>query len=1033
MKTIFFSQAKTLASALLSLVFAVGVSAAPTVISTDTTISGNNNNGFVVETGDVEVTLNNVSIAAQSMPAIEVKSGANLRLFLAGNRNSLRVDVGYAGIAVNAGATLTIEGYSDLIVIGGKVEASGKTEMAGIGGTINGSGTLIINDDVKFAGTIDNSIAVQAGENNDYHIVAEIFPKLGSDINLSDYEFVFLGLGGQEVFSYNLQNAAHNDGKFYLFVPEEAWYLYAGNAFLRRNEETLYTNLDHVQLRGGSNVLRFGGSADIHFSLADNNPDGLGITAALIDNSNRFPTPDTTNIESGSTHVAGKNIRFEITGVVDNDKVYQYRWECTRGGNSYTDTTYTNVPYTTIAFDNSLNMKCAIDSCYLITFKSKEGTNVSLSGSLRNMGDRLDHEGVLYGTLNDELTIKINENDLEPDTYYEHSVTVNGEVKQLGVVPIEYKQIITGPIDVEYSVIRMKQIRFESEFSVDSVTFSVQGKYEGNTYNSLRYDSVDNQVNPNDWVTPGGNLILTAEPNITFSDNRIYRYRTKKNGNTDSLGFNEVKIKNVPFDKEAQIEAVGPYYPVTFSLLDAPAGTTIKATYGEFTEEITADTAWQDVQKIDTILYKTDFLTLMTILPPDDGIHTYEWSVEGEGKLPNILASKDTLLLPDFAFDRKLDIKCEFKSSEYKIQYAVENVPGVRLVVTYNSEFVINGTIVSPDGKLSIIVAGDSAHLYRYAWEGVDGDGKVVLVDTLHIDTLRRSLNIKCVPQRIQSSNVLESLIVDNGDEKIGVLDGDDIIGVTVGDKISKVIIEATPFEGANVQINGVGEHTLAYGENTITVTVVWEIQEVKKDYVITIFREYPNRCGNSVFWERKGDTLIISGSGSMYTYAIQEFPWYNHSNTFKVIVLEEGVNFLGEGAFFDFDALTQVINRNIEPQEIDLGVFHPTLQGKLLYVPAGTEQTYMNALVWKNFNIVGVDLTGITSPDASSAAQVYADGQTLHINSPEAEQITVYSLTGNLLHRFEKPAGVSNYRIAASAVVIVRGSSGWVKKVVVR
>ncbi|MDR0732738.1 MAG: carbohydrate-binding domain-containing protein [Dysgonamonadaceae bacterium] len=74
---------------------------------------------------------------------------------------------------------------------------------------------------------------------------------------------------------------------------------------------------------------------------------------------------------------------------------------------------------------------------------------------------------------------------------------------------------------------------------------------------------------------------------------------------------------------------------------------------------------------------------------------------------------------------------------------------------------------------------------------------------------------------------------------------------------------------------------------------------------------------------------------------------------------------------------------------------------------------------------------TGIASPDASPA-RVYSHAQTLYIDTPEAEQISVYSLTGNLLNRFDKPAGVSSYQAIAPAV-IVKGSSGWVRKVLMK
>jgi hypothetical protein len=57
-----------------------------------------------------------------------------------------------------------------------------------------------------------------------------------------------------------------------------------------------------------------------------------------------------------------------------------------------------------------------------------------------------------------------------------------------------------------------------------------------------------------------------------------------------------------------------------------------------------------------------------------------------------------------------------------------------------------------------------------------------------------------------------------------------------------------------------------------------------------------------------------------------------------------------------------------------------------------------------------------------------------LHIDSPVSEQIAVYSVTGKLLRRLEKPAGKATFSLASPStegVLILRGSSGWAQKVI--
>ncbi|MDR0733153.1 MAG: hypothetical protein LBF08_03710, partial [Dysgonamonadaceae bacterium] len=77
---------------------------------------------------------------------------------------------------------------------------------------------------------------------------------------------------------------------------------------------------------------------------------------------------------------------------------------------------------------------------------------------------------------------------------------------------------------------------------------------------------------------------------------------------------------------------------------------------------------------------------------------------------------------------------------------------------------------------------------------------------------------------------------------------------------------------------------------------------------------------------------------------------------------------------------------------------------------------------------------TGIASI-SSQDVRVSLDGQNLSIASPVAERVTVYSVAGALLHRLEKPAGEASFAVASTAsaqVLIVRGSSGWARKIIV-
>jgi len=81
----------------------------------------------------------------------------------------------------------------------------------------------------------------------------------------------------------------------------------------------------------------------------------------------------------------------------------------------------------------------------------------------------------------------------------------------------------------------------------------------------------------------------------------------------------------------------------------------------------------------------------------------------------------------------------------------------------------------------------------------------------------------------------------------------------------------------------------------------------------------------------------------------------------------------------------------------------------------------------------ITVDNTITSIPELIAGTNVYLNNGRLYIQSPVAETVQVYSVGGVLLQNFQKPAGAVNYPVnqPKGAVLIVKGSSGWVKKVV--
>jgi hypothetical protein len=98
------------------------------------------------------------------------------------------------------------------------------------------------------------------------------------------------------------------------------------------------------------------------------------------------------------------------------------------------------------------------------------------------------------------------------------------------------------------------------------------------------------------------------------------------------------------------------------------------------------------------------------------------------------------------------------------------------------------------------------------------------------------------------------------------------------------------------------------------------------------------------------------------------------------------------------------------------------------LYVPLGSKAAYEAADVWKDFHTI----TAVSNAVVEAADVHYANG-ILTVNSPAAERIDVYSAAGALLYQVQKASGEAtfNFNRLPQGVLIVRGGSGWTRKIV--
>jgi len=133
--------------------------------------------------------------------------------------------------------------------------------------------------------------------------------------------------------------------------------------------------------------------------------------------------------------------------------------------------------------------------------------------------------------------------------------------------------------------------------------------------------------------------------------------------------------------------------------------------------------------------------------------------------------------------------------------------------------------------------------------------------------------------------------------------------------------------------------------------------------------------------WKLENNTLTISGEGEMPNFLSYDFtPWWNF-NGFGAVIIENGVTSIGDNAFFaclmlktvtlgsnitkmgkaPFDhciGITSITNLNPVPYYINPLTFRELDAGTVtLYVPNNSVSAYKKTEVWKEFNVVGIEV----------------------------------------------------------------------------
>jgi hypothetical protein len=109
-----------------------------------------------------------------------------------------------------------------------------------------------------------------------------------------------------------------------------------------------------------------------------------------------------------------------------------------------------------------------------------------------------------------------------------------------------------------------------------------------------------------------------------------------------------------------------------------------------------------------------------------------------------------------------------------------------------------------------------------------------------------------------------------------------------------------------------------------------------------------------------------------------------------------------------------------------------PDVSVATLHVPAATAPLYQAARVWRDFGNIVESGSVSTAFLPSPLVTVFFSANTLSVLTPNNETVTVYSANGSLLFRSSKLPGAATFPIGhlPKGVIIVKGSTGWVRKI---
>ena len=221
----------------------------------------------------------------------------------------------------------------------------------------------------------------------------------------------------------------------------------------------------------------------------------------------------------------------------------------------------------------------------------------------------------------------------------------------------------------------------------------------------------------------------------------------------------------------------------------------------------------------------------------------------------------------------------------------------------------------------------------------------------------------------------------------------------TVPNSVTDITINALSSDAA-ASVTGAGHKSLNAGINTFNITVT------DKVYTVSVYRQSSDATLKSLWISHAVMFPAFDADVDSYTAVL---PYRTDSVTLNATPAHTGATVQGTG------------RKLLKPGE---NVFSITVTAE----DSIFKKTYTVGMTGDNLS-TGFHVAG------EQPVRIYSDNTLLHIDSPVAERVNVYSVAGTLLYSFDKPAGAftlhpSPFTFHPSPVLIVKGSSGWVKKI---